>query len=94
MSYGWARFTPPVRFTGSLNYLFGVFRVGQGTDRKFMFMEAHYHHASTTPDDKSGITIHMTRHLNTNSTTNYDGKIKDIQIHPIFPTVGVGPIAV
>ncbi len=62
--FSWAKFTPPVRYTGSETTSFGVFRVGQGTDRTFVFLEAHYHHVFSTPDT-SGITIRMTRNLNT-----------------------------
>lgn len=63
--FSWSRFTPAVRFTGDETNSFGVFRVGKGTDRTFLFLESHYHHAFTDPDT-SGINIRMTYSLNTN----------------------------
>ena len=64
--FTWARNTPALRFTGTGTKSFGVFRVGQGTDRNFLFLETHYHHPFTTPDTTSGIKIRITRNLKTN----------------------------
>ena len=70
--FSWAKYTPPVRFTGTGTQSFGVFRVGQNTRLNFLVLEAHYHHLLSSPDTTTGITIHITRSLNTNPPAKYN----------------------
>lgn len=57
--YSWVGNTPKVRFTGSGSSSAAGFRIGGTTQKQYLFLEIHYMHASSIPD-QSGISIHTT----------------------------------